>query len=68
MRAHHRPQQSSKRRALLTRERFLNRALDRPWTDDRDDEAIWAELLDVERQLGHTKAWPHTHERTIREL
>jgi hypothetical protein len=52
----------SARRALLARERFLNLALDKPWTYDGDecDEELWAELLDVERQLGHVSSWPHT--------
>src|SRR5215475_1710395 len=50
------------RRRLLSRERFLNRALDEPWLDldDRSDEDICAELLEVEQQLGHTSQWPHT--------
>jgi hypothetical protein len=40
-------------RALLARERFLNRALDKPWAylGNKSDEELWAELLGVERQL-----------------
>jgi hypothetical protein len=44
------------RRALLARERSLNRALDKPWTYDGDesDEELHEELLNVERQLAQT--------------
>lgn len=49
-------------RTLEVREAVLNRALDEPWlySGDETDEELWEELLDVERQLGHTALWPHT--------